>query len=372
MHVVMVNRTDAFTLLGGDTIQMLKTKEHLEKLGIWVDIALGPQLLDYYTSFDLVHIFNIQTEVFSYHETKKAKQSGKPIALSPIFWDFSGLEEVLAIKRDWSPKWRLVEKVFRKSITKMLYKADWSGWKEKQAQKLVSSLLRMADILLPNAEIEMDSLRRNFGLGLETRYEVIPNAVDIEIFNPSRALPMPARLASLGLNSKGFVLEVGRIEPCKNQLSLIKAAIDLEVPLVLIGAETNYAYVQECKKLASGHKVYFVSPIAHEELPAYYQHSQVHALPSWRETPGLASLEAAAMGCNIVSTSIGSAEEYFGSEAWYCDPFNQESLIDAIHNAYYSKKSNGLIERIKENYSWAKAGERTLQAYEKAIKNYYK
>lgn len=366
MRVVMVNRADAFTFLGGDTIQMVKTKESLERLGISVDIALGPQPRDFYASFDVVHIFNIQTYTFSYYEAQKAKQAGKPVALSPVFWDFLNSEEVLNMKGYWSPKLQLVSKVLGKVVTEILLKAYWSKWKSKQMQKFMLDLLKMADILLPNSEAEMDCLRKNFKLGTGATYEVIPNAVDISIFNPYQELPIPDKLTVKGITSKKYILEVGRIDPCKNQLSLIKAAINLKLPLVLIGAETNNAYTQECKKVSTGHEVFFIGPVAHEELSAYYCHARVHALPSWRETPGLASLEAAAMGCNIVSTFVGSGKEYFGSDAWYCDPFNQESIIEAVRNAYYSQTNSFLIECVRQNYSWVKAGERTLQAYKRA------
>ena len=44
-----------------------------------------------------------------------------------------------------------------------------------------------------------------------------------------------------------------------------------------------------------------------QELAEHYARAQVHALVSFRETPGLVSLEAAALGCAVVSTDRGSA-----------------------------------------------------------------
>jgi len=38
---------------------------------------------------------------------------------------------------------------------------------------------------------------------------------------------------------------------------------------------------------------------------------QVHMLPSWFETTGLSSIEAAVMHCNIVITDKGDTREYF-------------------------------------------------------------
>ncbi len=56
-------------------------------------------------------------------------------------------------------------------------------------------------------------------------------------------------------------------------------------------------------------------------------------MPSWFETTGLSSLEAAAMGCNIVITRKGDAYEYFGDYAYYCDPESPDSIFKAIEKA---------------------------------------
>ena len=40
MKVLFQTRTNLFDAPGGDLIQMMKTKEHLEKLGVTVDISL--------------------------------------------------------------------------------------------------------------------------------------------------------------------------------------------------------------------------------------------------------------------------------------------------------------------------------------------
>ena len=40
MKVLFQTRTNLFDAPGGDMIQLLKTKEHLEKLGVEVDVSL--------------------------------------------------------------------------------------------------------------------------------------------------------------------------------------------------------------------------------------------------------------------------------------------------------------------------------------------
>ena len=48
------------------------------------------------------------------------------------------------------------------------------------------------------------------------------------------------------------------------------------------------------------------------------------------ETPGLSSLEAAAMGKNIVVTTKGDTYDYFEDYAFYCEPDDIESIKNAL------------------------------------------
>ena len=58
IKILFQTRSDAFERWGGDTTQMVETKDNLLKLGVDVKINLetNPDVNDY----DLVHIFNIK------------------------------------------------------------------------------------------------------------------------------------------------------------------------------------------------------------------------------------------------------------------------------------------------------------------------
>ena len=84
MKVLMQIRSNAFELSGGDTIQMLKTKEALEKLGIEVDISLS--LRPDVSGYDVIHLFNLTRVQETYVQLKNAKAAHKPVVLSTIYW----------------------------------------------------------------------------------------------------------------------------------------------------------------------------------------------------------------------------------------------------------------------------------------------
>ena len=96
----------------------------------------------------------------------------------------------------------------------------------------------------------------------------------------------------------------------------------------------------------------------------------VHVLPSWFETTGLSSLEAAAMGCNIVITNRGDAKEYFGESAFYCDPGSPESIRQAVEEASLHEGNEALRKKILESYTWQQAALQTLTAYKHVMQQH--
>ncbi len=90
-------------------------------------------------------------------------------------------------------------------------------------------------------------------------------------------------------------------------------------------------------------------------------------LPSWLETPGLSSLEAAAAGCTLVVSDRGLTREYFGDQAWYCDPRSFDSIREAVLAAYAAPRGRGCCARMRERYTWERAAEKTLEGYQLAL-----
>jgi len=90
MKILFQSRIDLFNRRGGDTVQMEKTAEELEKLGVQVEIDNSPNkdLFEY----DLVHLFNIDWPANVYLCAQNARNQGKPIVLSPIHHSFQEIE----------------------------------------------------------------------------------------------------------------------------------------------------------------------------------------------------------------------------------------------------------------------------------------
>ena len=85
MNILFITRATLFSNKGGDTIQVTRTAAELNKLGIKADIRLSNEATEY-TSYDLLHFFNIiRPADILYH----IKIANKPYVISPIFVDYS-------------------------------------------------------------------------------------------------------------------------------------------------------------------------------------------------------------------------------------------------------------------------------------------
>lgn len=362
LKVLMVNRANSLEVPGGDTVQALKTKEALERQGIEVIFKNTDELSIFDQDIDIAHLFNIQTAEESWEACERIKSNGLKLALSPIYWEDLPLHFWYAM----GYKWRLIKKLFGYQIGFRIY-ANWQKYHYTKQNKwrLQRSLLLASDGILPNAIAEASILIQNFHLPetITKKIQIVPNAIDRSLFEKGLLIsdfPLPFDW------NNGYLLTVGRISPEKNTLNYLQSMINTSIPMVFVGQFTNLApeYVAACLNIAKKRgNVYFIEWMSHEKLPSLYANATAHVLPSWRETPGLASLEAAASGCRVVSTSIGSAYEYFGDEAWYCHPANKKSIKRAVTTALNSPVPLNLHTKMVNRFNWDITAQKTLSAY---------
>lgn len=364
MHVLFINtRSDSRRNPGGDNVQLDRTRLALERLGVRV-AQQDPHNFSKSSVYDLAHLFNIQEAETAWSVFEDLQSWGIPVALSSIYWDMNEFWASNAL-RD-RRLWKMVARIFGRSMTTQIH-IRWQRMKapNNTKWKMQRKLLNRADRVLPNSVSESRLLQSIFLLRTDftDKVDVIPNGIDLEFYVP-RPNPDEHFCHEYGLGE--FILQVGSINPVKNQLGLIQALYDLPVPLVFIGqvSDAYPKYGQACKDAGSERgQVYIIDHLPFERLPSIFTLAAVHALPSWRETPGLASLEAGAAGCRVVTTSIGSTPDYFGDLAWYCHPAVPVSIRSAVEAALSAKPSIDLRNRVIQEFTWDKAGEKTLISY---------
>lgn len=362
MKVLFQSRKTLFTAPGGDTTQILKTKEFLEKLGVHVDISLEltPDVSDY----DIVHVFNLMRPQELYLQVKNAKRYNKKVALSTIYGPYEEYEKkarggfLQKINQYLSITQIEYLKVIARAILNFELSKGTLIYLLNGHKRLQRKIIRMVDVFLPNSHSEMKRVAKDFKL-TKYNYVAVANAVDVDKFNYEQVTIDPKFE-----KYRDCVLCVSRIEGRKNQLNIIRACKNLPYKFVFIGkAGANFKkYYQQCIEEANDN-TYFLGQIEHEKLPQFYKLAKVHILASWMETPGLSSLEAGVMKTNIVVTKKGDTEDYFRQYGFYCEPDDLNSIEKAVIDAYNTPVNNGLRDLILENYKWEDTAKQTYDGY---------
>jgi glycosyltransferase involved in cell wall biosynthesis len=354
MQVALIARSTLYTSPGGDSVQVLATAKYLQKSGVTAHVKLCTDNIDY-KAYDLLHFFNI------IRPADILKHLKKPYVVSPVFVDYSEYDRL----QRTGPAGRFFKLLsagqaeYTKAIARWLLGKDSMASKEylwRGHNASIRKILQQAACLLPNSENEYSRLRQAFNI--DKKYFVVPNGIDPEIFPP-----MPQQV-----KDPNMVVCAARIEGIKNQLNLIQALNNTQFRLYLIGkaAPNQKNYYNACVKAAAGN-IIFIDNLPQAGLIKYYSQAKVHVLPSWFETTGLSSLEAGAMGCNIVTGNRGDAAGYFRQRAFYCDPSSPASIYEAVAKAAASPVDPSLEKEIRTKFTWQQAAFTTIQAYKAII-----
>lgn len=133
---------------------------------------------------------------------------------------------------------------------------------------------------------------------------------------------------------ESFLLNVGAIEPRKNQRLILEALADgsIDIPLVVAGRETDY--VAELKQFIKQHqlenRVCIIPNIDFNDLPALYQSANIFVYPSQYEGFGIPVVEALQSGVPVIAAKGSCLEESGGPDSRYAAPDDAAELAELI------------------------------------------
>jgi len=358
MRIACISRATLFSAPGGDTRQIEQTAAALRQLGVTVDIFLTSETIDY-EAYDLLHFFNIIRPADMLPHIRKSRQ---PFVVSPVFVDYSQYEQTIA--RGLRSKLSRLLGADRMEWLKAVARWAKNGEQIKSRRYLIKGhrwavrqVAQKAAMLLPNSESELRRFEKAYNV--QRPYQVVPNGIDTGAV-AAATTPNP--------KYKNAVLCLARIEGLKNQLHLIQALNNTKYQVYIHGkaAPNAAAYLEQCKAAAAAN-IHFGGWLDESEIYAAYAAARVHVLPSYFETTGLSSLEAAVMGCNIVVSPNGDTRDYFGEHAWYCNPNEPASIRAAVEAAFEAPYDEQFRDYILNHYTWEKAAAATLKAYQQVL-----
>jgi glycosyltransferase involved in cell wall biosynthesis len=368
MKVAFCIRPEYDHPLGGDAVQMLKTKEYLEKeFNISIEIITDSNEIS--KKYDIVHVFNFSTYKISKKFIQKAIELKIPVVSSPIYWDYSyaSTAKLFYLFPCLNYLDEFTISVFRKIVLLCGYFITKPVVLSSTFKKNVKWMIENSTIVAPNSIEEANLLLNWVRLEDLNKIRVVYNAtdkinsqakVDEDIFYKKYGLP------------KDYILQVGRIEFCKNQLNLLYALKNYpEIPIVFVGKVSDIWYYKRLKKIADKRgNVFFIDAVPHNEIAVFYKYAKLHVLLSLRESPGLVNIEALANDCPIVISDkrFLPVETYFANQPYVVNPFNIKEIKAVVLKAYYNKKN--LVPFDFEKFSWDNVANQTYNIYKEILK----
>jgi glycosyltransferase involved in cell wall biosynthesis len=322
------------------------TAKWLRREGIGVAI-LDPRLdlpLWLVREFDVVHVFNSGGSLRAVLGLVDCVRGEKPIVLTVTYWPPT-VGEI-----------RLAEKVMGLDGERIAILMQARAAKDVTLFRIAEE----ADVLIFTSEREMKAFfeaEESFGFRAKGLCKIVENAVD------------PEEISEVKIDKEdALCATVGRVEVAKNQWTVIQALRELrkEFP------EPRYVSVGR-DSLRLGEKVKeswieFTGEVEPMEALRVLGRAEVHILASLRDTPGLASLEAAALGCKLVVSDdpYGTARDYFPEDmVSFVDPLSSISVYRGIRNELSREGRWGLRELVLGKFSYPKVVKKLIELYNK-------
>lgn len=347
-------RSDATTSRGGDTVVLEKLYSELRILGadVSVDLEGGKDP----ANFDIAHIINFATQDITFRLSTRCVERNTPYVVTTLY-------------EDWPQFFN------KKIMNEIIFGAYVTNGQSRELlshlEKLVSNAplpqkmdntysANNARMLITSGEEESRIVERDYSA---------KGKVEICHFGSEFFSPLDGgKTFREYLGVTDYILCVGRLEKRKNQLALLKALEDWDLPLVFAtgGFTQEPEYDHYCRLFKRKGKTFFVDRISEQLLASAYEGATCHVLPSWYELPGLVSIEAAGRGAPVVASDAGTIKDYLGNLADYCQPDSYQSIENAIVESLKRPRTSDLRIHASQ-FTWAKSAERMLQLYEMAL-----
>ena len=216
------------------------------------------------------------------------------------------------------------------------------------------------DLLLANSEDEIRQVKKFCTIKADAIIASVPNAID----------ELPQAVANLlrpdCVPQEDYVVVPAFFATRKNQRTLIDALRETDYKVVFMG---DGPLQTRCKRIATSNMI-FLGHVEHGSnlFWSILRFARVVCLPSNCETPGIAGLEAAALGARPVIPYEGGTAQYYGWDGEYLCPTKQDSIRRAIEAAW-SRGRLSLLEMNRfRNITWRVCAMSLLKCYETILR----
>jgi glycosyltransferase involved in cell wall biosynthesis len=189
---------------------------------------------------------------------------------------------------------------------------------------------------------------------------VIPNGIDIDIFQPIKTRHKRIFVVSRMFERKGIQYFLKALE-----------GLELDHEINIVG---DGPYLQTLKQMFDGQnkKIKFWGRLEHtsRELRQLYETSSIFVFPSESENFPVVLLEAMAAGLAIITTKNTGCEEVVGDSALLVEPRNSAAIREALERLIWdpdlcSELGKSARKRLVDNFTWSGIAGQYADLYEK-------
>lgn len=306
---------------GGVQVRMRHIHDLLEDKNIHVDYfsPFENKVKDY----DVLHVFSLNSEALNL--MRVAKDCGKLVVLSSIVNIVGG--------------WKI--DFYKKFLGRLPIMTTY---------KILQETIQLADIIIAETEKERHFIHRHYQIDLD-KIEVIPNGVDLDNYD---GIEIYDRLPEV----QKYVLQVGRFDENKNQLSVIKALKGSGIDVVFIGGEDSRGgvYLQKCiNEVGDDKHFHFLGWLSSNDplLRSTYHWADTLVLPSYNETFGMVAIEAGVQGTKLVLSKTLPILDYNCMKS--VRTFNPNDIDDikkAIVETFSKPRDENTKSQMLKEFSW--------------------
>jgi len=395
---------------GGLGIYLYYLSRELARLGVEIDVLVGPPYPDPLDKWATVHeienlnIWMVKTKKFGYDRLKRVFS----------FWNFV---DYILTRFHIFPEMETfsmraffqIHRLLKKRKYDLIHDINGLGWgllfmkgfgipvistihhpltKDREADLMMDKdfwglltsvlfyplmmqrfVINRLDRVITSSKEGIDELKRAFGLKKE-KISVVYNGLDVEGFRNTGEK-----------REKQTILFVGNTEDHKKGIIFLLEAI-AELPegigltIVDEGPPLKKNAAELIKKIGVEKRVTFTGKVDHETLVSLYSRATVLVMSSLYEGFGLPAAEAMACETPVVVTRAGSLPEVVDSSCGILvEPGNAQELREAImavlkDGASRERMGKNGRKKAVENFSWPVAARNTLEVYRDVINKY--
>jgi glycosyltransferase involved in cell wall biosynthesis len=238
---------------------------------------------------------------------------------------------------------------------------------------------KRADRIISVSEFTKREICEHYGIAYDKVTVIHEGASDSFAPIKDRNL-MLRRLKKYQIRTK-YLLFVGRIEPRKNIVGVLKAFQHLkkeghkELCIVIVGHQDRIfrerKLFTEIEKLGLESDVLFTGGVSEEDLCALYNGAEALVYPAFAEGFGLPVVEAMASGTPVVTSNTTALQEVAGSAAILVNPHSHEEIAQAIDRllsdeSLKSELSHMGLDRARQ-FRWEETAQKTVEVYRQVI-----